>query len=417
MSGSPPDPAASGHSHFGILRGLTAQILIALVLGGLIGWRWPHLGQQLEILATIFVRLVLVIIAPLIFATLVVGIAGSGKLKKLGPMAVQAISYFLIVTAVAMLLGFALGNLLQPGDGLMPPTEAAPAPLVQEEASFWVRLFPRSIVAAMARGDVLQIVVFSLLFAVALAASGTRGQAVLDFCRALAEVMYRFTDLVMKLAPVGVLGASAALVGQHGLAVGKSFLWLTIGVYAGLILVFFGLYPLLCWGFRIPVGGFFRAIKEPFAIAFATTSSAAALPKAMEVMEGFGVPRRVVAFVLPTGYSFNLAGSSLFLGVAALFVAQTYDVGLGLGEQAVLLGTVYVASKGIPLVPRGSLVALVAGLSSFGLPAAVVGASFGFLLAIDPILDMPRTGVNVGGNCLATALVARWQGSFSQSTR
>lgn len=396
----------------GWLRGLTAQIVLALLVGAALGWLWPGLGARLEILATIFIRLVLVIIAPLIFSTLVVGIAGSGELRKLGSLAVQSLAYFLIVTAVVMLLGFALSHVFQPGRGLEPPAEAAAAPLVPEEESFWVRLFPRSVVDAMARGDVLQIVVFSLLFGAAVGVSRERGQPVLELCRSLAEVMYRLTDLVMKTAPVGVLGAAAALVGRHGLRVGENFFWLTVAVYAGLALVFFGLYPLLCWWFRLPVAGFFRAIKEPFAIAFATTSSTAALPKAMEAMEAFGVPRRVVAFVLPTGYSFNLAGGALFIGVAGLFILQAFRLPLTLADQAVLFGTLYVASKGIATIPRGSLIALGAGLASFGLPAEVVGAGFGFLLAIDPILDMPRTGVNIAGNCLAAAVVARWQGSF-----
>jgi len=398
-------------SPLGFLRGLTTQVFLALLLGVVVGGLWPDFGQRLEILATIFIRLVLVIIAPLVFATLVVGVAGSGELKKLGALAVQSLGYFLAVTGVVMLLAFALGHVIQPGQALTPPGEAAAAPLsAGEEASFWVRLVPRSVVEAMARGDVLQIVVFSLLFAVALAAAGERGRPVLDFCRSLAEVMYRFTDIVMKAAPVGVLGAAAALVGKHGLQVGESFARLTVAVYLGLGLVLVGLYPLLCLWFRVPVGGFTRAVRAPFAIAFATTSSAAALPKAMEAMEAFGVPRRVVAFVLPTGYSFNLAGSTLFVGVAALFLVQAYNLPLTLGQEASLLATLYIVAKGVPLVPRGSLVALVAGLTSFGLPAEVVGAGFGFLLAIDPVLDMPRTGVNVVGNCLASAVVARWQG-------
>ncbi|OFV88533.1 MAG: hypothetical protein A3D93_01115 [Acidobacteria bacterium RIFCSPHIGHO2_12_FULL_67_30] len=395
--------------HF--LRSLTVQILLALLLGAVLGSLWPGLGQRLEILATIFIRLVLVIIAPLVFSTLVVGIAGSGELRKLGAMAAQAIAYFLLVTAAVMLLAFVLGNLFQPGQGLTPPAEGvAPPTPPAEEASFWVRLFPQNIVDAVVRGDVLQIVVFSLLFAVALVLTGERGRPMVEFCRSLAEVMYRFTDIIMKLAPVGVLGATAGLVGKHGLRVGENFFWLTVAVYAGLGLVFLGLYPLLCFWFRVPVGAFFRAVKEPFAIAFATTSSAAALPKAMEAMEAFGAPRRVVAFVLPTGYSFNLAGSTLYIGVAALFLAQAFNLPLSLAEQAALAATLYVVAKGVPLVPRGSLVALVAGLTSFGLPAEVVGAGFGFLLAIDPILDMPRTGVNVVGNCLAAAVVSRWQG-------
>lgn len=405
----------NGRPRLAFLRSLTVQILIALVLGAGIGWLWPTAGQKLEILTAIFIRLVLVIIAPLVFSTLVVGIAGSGELRKLGPMAVQAIIYFLVITAVAMGVGFALGNLLQPGLGLAPPTAAASLPPAAPEESFWVRLFPQNIVDAMIRGDVLQIVVFSLLFAVAVAAVGERGQPVLNFCRALAEVMYRFTDLVMKLAPLGVLGASAVLVGKHGLRVGENFFWLTVAVYAGLGMVFFGLYPLLGWWFRIPVRGFFRAIREPFAIAFATTSSAAALPKAMEAMEGFGVPRRVVAFVLPTGYSFNLAGGALFIGVAALFTAQAFRLPLTTSDQLTLFGTLYVASKGIATIPRGSLIAFAAGLASYGVATDVVAASFGLLLAIDPILDMPRTGVNVTGNCLAAALVARWQGTFGEA--
>ncbi|MFQ5695601.1 MAG: dicarboxylate/amino acid:cation symporter [Terriglobia bacterium] len=392
--------------------GLTTQILIALVLGVLLGWLWPAAGARLGILATIFIRLVMVIIAPLVFSTLVVGIAGPGELRKLGSLALQAVILFLVLTAVALLLAFTLANLVQPGQGLAPPAATTASPLPAAGESFWVRLFPRSIVDAMARGDVLQIVVFSLLFAVALAAVGERGRPMLELCRSLADVMYRFTDLVMRAAPLGVLGAAAALVSQHGLRVGQNFLWLTVAVYAGLALMLFVLYPLLCLWFRIPLAGFFRAIKEPFAIAFATTSSAAALPKAMEVMERFGVPRRVVAFVLPTGTALNLAGSALFIGVAALFIAQAFQISLSLGDQLRFFVVLAVASKSVANVPRASLVALAAGLSGFGVPPEVVAAGFGFLLGIDPILDMPRTGVNTAGNCLAAALVARWQGGF-----
>ena len=393
------------------LPGLTTQIVVALLLGALIGWLAPEFGQRLEILATIFVRLVMVIIAPLIFAVLVVGVAGSGKLRELGTMALQAVAFFLIFSAVAMALGFLLGNALQPGAGLAPTAAAAEQPELPVQEPFWVRLFPRSIVDAMARGDVLQIVIFSLLFAAAVAAAGERGKPVLDLCRSLADVMFRFTDFVMAVAPLGVLGAAAALVGKHGLAVGQSFFWLTVTVYLGLGLMLFGLYPALAAAFGVPLRGLFNAVKEPFAIGFATTSSAAALPKAMETMEAFGVPRRIVAFVLPTGGSFNLAGGALFIGVAALFVLQAFNRPPALADQLVLFGILYLASKGIANIPRGSLLALAAGLANFGLPADVVASSFGLLLAIDPILDMPRTGVNITGNCLAAALVARWQGN------
>ena len=393
------------------LPGLTTQIVVALLLGALIGWLAPEFGQRLEILATIFVRLVMVIIAPLIFAVLVVGVAGSGKLQELGSMALQAVAFFLLLSAVAMALGFVLGNALQPGIGLAPTAAVAETPELPVQEPFWVRLFPRSIVDAMARGDVLQIVIFSLLFAAAVAAAGERGKSVLDLCRSLADVMFRLTDFVMAVAPLGVLGAAAALVGKHGLAVGESFFWLTVAVYLGLGLMLFGLYPALAAAFGIPVRRLIGAVKEPFAIGFATTSSAAALPKAMETMEAFGVPRRIVAFVLPTGGSFNLAGGALYIGVAAIFVMQAFNRPLSLADQLVLFGILYIASKGIANIPRGSLLALVAGLSNYGAPPEVVASSFGLLLAIDPILDMPRTGVNITGNCLAAALVARWQGN------
>jgi proton glutamate symport protein len=193
------------------------------------------------------------------------------------------------------------------------------------------------------------------------------------------------------------------------LAVGESFFRLTVAVYLGLGLMLFALMPLLAVAFGVPLGGFVRAVKAPFAIAFATTSSAAALPKAMEAMEAFGVPRRIVAFVLPVGNTFNLSGGALYIGVAALFVLQAFNRVPALSDQLVLSGILYVASKGIANIPRGSLLALAAGLANFGAPAEVVAASFGLLLAIDPLLDMPRTGVNITGNCLAAALVARWQ--------
>ncbi|MFB3095896.1 MAG: dicarboxylate/amino acid:cation symporter [Candidatus Acidiferrales bacterium] len=390
--------------------GLTFYILLALVLGALVGWLLPEVGRQLQVLATIFIRLVMMIIAPLIFSTLVVGIAGSGKLRELGGMVGKALAFYLLLTMLTMALGFGIGNWLQPGQGIVPP--AGDISIAAPEESFWVRLFPKSIVDAMARGDVLQIVVFSLVFALAVGAAGGRGKPVLDFCRSLADVMFKFTDYVMLAAPVGVFGAMAALVAAQGLTVGASFLRLTVATYLGFALIFFGLYPALLVFFRIPVREFWRAVREPLSIAFATTSSAAALPRAMEVMENFGVHRRVVAFVLPTGTAFNLAGSAFFIGVAGLFVVQAFGIPLAAGDQLVLFGTLFVASKGVTNVPRSSLVALAAGLSSFGVAPEVVAASFGLLLGIDPILDMPRTGVNTAGNCLAAALVARWQGSF-----
>ncbi len=401
------------------LPGLTTQIVIALLIGFLIGWQSPALGRALQVLADIFLRLVLVIIAPLVFSTLVVGIAGSGAAtagRQLGSMALRAFVLFFVLTLLAIVLGFVLGNVLQPGAGISPPhvaeAQAPPAPPAKE--SFWVRIFPTSVIDAMARGDILQIVIFSLLFAGAIAAIGERGRPVINVCSSLAEVMYKFTHYVMAVAPLGVLGAVAAIVGRHGIAVVKDFVKLTLAIYGGMSVLVLVVFGLVAVGFRLPLGSFARAVREPFAIAFATTSSAAALPKAMEAMEGYGVPRRIVAFVLPTGYSFNMCGSALFLGVTALFVAQAYRVPLSLGQQAALLLTLFVVGKGVPLVPRGSLIVLVAGLNSFAFPPEVVAQAFGVLLAVDQILDMPRTGVNVIGNCLATAVIARWEGALAQ---
>ncbi len=392
--------------------GLTFYILLALVLGALVGWLLPEVGRQLQVLATIFIRLVMMIIAPLIFSTLVAGIAGSGKLRELGGMVGKAIAFYLLLTVLTMALGFGIGNWLQPGQGIVPT--AGDISIAAPEESFWVRLFPKSIVDAMARGDVLQIVVFSLVFALAVGAAGGRGKPVLDFCRSLADVMFKFTDYVMLAAPVGVFGAMAALVAAQGLTVGASFLRLTVATYLGFALIFFGLYPALLVFFRIPVREFWQAVREPLSIAFATTSSAAALPRAMENLERFGVARRVVAFVLPTG-TLNLAGSGVFLGIAGLFVLQAFQIPLTSMQQLSLFGTLYVASKGIANIPRGSLVALAAGLGGFGVPPEVVGAAFGFLLAIDPILDMPRTVVNSTGIYVAASLVSRWQGNFRQT--
>lgn len=399
------------------LPGLTTQILAAFVLGGLVGWLWPGFGQSLQLLATIFVRLVMVIIAPLIFSTLVVGIAGSGELRKLGGMAARAVGLFLVYTAFALALGFLLANFFQPGQGIPLGGGEVVALAAPPAESFWVRLFPRNALDAMARNDVLQMVVFSLLFGLALASAGEKGKPMLNLCRSLADVMFKFTGLVMLTAPLGVFGAAAAIVGKHGLAVGESFALYVLSVYVGLGLLLLVLFPALCWAFRIPLRRFYHAVKEPFAIAFATASSAAALPKAMENMESFGVPRRIAAFVLPTGMPLNLGGSTLFAGVAALFLLQVFQIPFTAAQQWQLFLTLYVAAKGIAAVPRASLVVIAASLASMGVPAEVTGAGIGLLIGIDAILDMPRTGVNTVGNCLAAALVARWEGAFQTSQR
>ncbi len=394
--------------------GLTTQIFAALILGAAIGWLWPAAGESMQLLATVFIRLVLVIIAPLIFSTLVVGIAGQGDLRRLGGLAVRSFSLFLAVTILALCLAFGLALLLQPGSGITASADAIADLGAPPAESFWIRLFPRSIVDAMARGDVLQIVVFAILFSIAISLAGDSGRHLLDLCRSLVRVMYRFTDLVMMAAPLGVLGAAAALVSRQGLQVGASFVRLAVAVYLGLGFLLFVVYPLLAVAFRIPLKRIFHAVKEPFAVAFATASASAALPKSMESMEAAGVPRSVVSFTIGTGLSFNPSGSTVFVGIASLFIVQAYHVPLSAADHLLLFGTLFVATKGIAGVPRSSLVVIAAALPAIGLPPEVIGSGVGLLLGIDPLLDMPRTAVNTAGNCLAAAVVAKWQGGSRQ---
>jgi proton glutamate symport protein len=393
---------------------LTLQILLALTAGALAGGMWPAIGQSLQILATIFIRLVLVIIAPLIFASLVVGIAGQGDLRKLGSIALQALVYFISITAFALALGMALGLLLRPGFGFAPALKSSPEPVAPPIEPFWVRMFPQSIFDAMARGDVLQIVIFALIFGMAVNLAGESGSPIRDWCGSLAQVMYKFTDLVMRVAPIGVFGAASAVASRQGIDLIGSYLRLIVAVYLGLALLLFLVFPLLAIVFRISLRGFYQAVKEPFAIAFATSSASAALPKAMENIEGIGVPRSIVAFVLPIGLSLNPVGTTLFVGIAALFVIEASGLQAGQAGLWALFGALYLASKGIAGVPRFGLIVAAAGLSSIGVSSDVVGAGIGMLLGIDPLLDMPRTATNITGNCLAAAIVARWQGCLQR---
>jgi proton glutamate symport protein len=390
--------------------GLTTQILAALVAGCLVGWRWPEFGERLQILATIFVRLVLVVIGPLILATLVVGIAGQGSLRRLGRLAAQAFGLFVANTCAALAIASALANVLQPGRGIA--TAAALAADVGQapSESFWIRLFPRSIADALARGDVLQIVVFGVLFGIAVSMAGNAGLPLLELFRSLAQAMYKLTNLVMMAAPLGAFGAAAALIGQQGFQAAYGFLRLIIAVYLGLAFLLLVCYPTVAWLFRVPLRELCRAAKEPVAVAFATASASGAMPKAMENMEAMGVPGSIVSFTMGTGLNFNPSGSTVYVGVATLFVLQAYRMPMGMLDQLTVLGVLFVATKGIGGVPRSSLVVIAAALPALGLSQESTGAAVGLLLGIDPLLDMPRTAVNTAGNCLASALVARWQG-------
>jgi len=393
---------------------LTTQIFIGLVLGIAVGYVWPSFGVAVKPLADAFLRMIKMIIAPLLFATLVVGIAGTGDLKAMGRIGLKAIVYFEIATTIALFLGLGLVNLFHPGTGLTMPIGAdtkAAAAMAQNQQRGWdifLHLFPTSVVDAMARGDILQLVVFSTFFGIALAALGSRGKSVLDVLDVTAQAMFKFTGYVMLFAPIGVFAAIAATVGSKGLGI-----LFTLGKLIALMYVGLGIFVLIVVGgvsylIRVPFLTFVKAIREPFLIAFTTASSEAALPKALEVMERFGVPKNIVGFVLPTGYSFNLDGTTLYLSLASVFVAQLAGVEQTFGQQLVMMLTLMLTSKGVAGVPRAALVVLTATLTQFGLP--LEGAAI--LLGIDQIMDMGRTAVNVMGNCIATAVVARWEGVF-----
>jgi proton glutamate symport protein len=387
---------------------LTTWILIGLGAGIAFGALWPEQARQMSLLGTIFLRLIKAIIAPLLFATLVVGIAGTGSIKTMGRIGGKAIIYFEIVTTIALFIGLGAVNLVRPGVGVQ-LTGGAAAGLPQAKQDFSAvieHIFPTSIIDAMARGDVLQIVVFAFIFGAACAAVGSKARAVVEFCDSLAEVMFRFTNYVMYFAPFGVFGAIAATVGQKGLGVlvnlGKLVATLYVAEAIVVILVFGGSAVLA----RVPIKRFIEYAREPFLIAFSTATSEAALPRALENMEQFGVPKHIVSFVLPLGYSFNLVGTTLYLSLASIFIAQAGDVPMPLSTQLVMMLTLMLTSKGVAGIPRSALVILAGTAASFNLPAEGIA----LLLGIDALLDMARTSVNVLGNCLATAVVARWEG-------
>lgn len=396
------------------LPSITTQIFIGLVVGIVIGYVWPSAGVAIKPLADAFLRMIKMIIAPLLFSTLVVGIAGTGDLKSMGRIGLKAIIYFEIATTIALFLGLGLVNLFEPGVGqsvaLAGDTTAAAAMVKQQQTGWdiFLHLFPTSVIDSMARGDILQLVVFSSFFGIALAAIGKAGEPVLVVLESVAQAMFKFTGYVMAFAPIGVMAAIAATVGGKGLGILFTLGKLVLLMYAGLAIFVFIVLGGVAYLVRIPFLTFARAIREPFLIAFTTASSEAALPKALEVMERFGVPKNIVGFVLPTGYSFNLDGTTLYLSLTSVFVAQLAGIQLTFGQQMVMMLTLMLTSKGVAGVPRAALVVLTATLTTFGLP--LEGAAI--LLSIDQIMDMGRTAVNVMGNCISTVVVARWEGVF-----
>lgn len=388
---------------------LTNWIFIGMAAGVLIGAVWPDVGKELGPASNIFLRMIKSIIAPLLFGTLVYGIAGTGSVKAMGRIGLKAIIYFEIITTIALFLGLGMVNFVRPGAGVHVAGDAAAAaaPVAKQSlGQILEHTFPASVIDAMAKGEVLQLVVFCFLFGGACAAIGAKAKPMVDFAHSLSEVMFKYTGYVMYLAPIGVAAAIAVPVATKGIGVltvlGKL---VATAIAAQVIFVVFvlGAVVILC---RIPMKRFYKSVREPFLIAFSTASSEAALPKALQNMESFGVPKHIVAFVLPTGYSFNLDGSTLHLALSSVFCAQVAGIELTLSQQLVMMLTLMLTSKGVAGVPRASFVILSGTLATFNIPMEGIG----LLLGVDVILDMVRTSVNVLGNCLATAVVARWEG-------
>jgi proton glutamate symport protein len=413
---TPNSAAAAPPRRFRIT--LTQQIFIGLAVGIIAGWLVSRFHPEWAIyfrpFSQLFLRMIRMIIAPLIFATLVAGIAGAGHLRVVGRMGLRAIIYFEVVTTIALIIGLVAVNITRPGDGVNLPMGQQSD--ITARAQTWdqilLHVVPESVIDAMARGDVLQIVVFSIFFAIALGLIGEKGRPVVAWCEAVAETMFKVTNIVMHYAPIGVGAAIAYTVGHGGLGVLYNLAWLVATLYMALVLLFLGVFLPIALFFRVPIRKFVKAVKEPAVIAFSTTSSEAALPRAMEVLERLGVPRRIVSFVLPLGYSFNLDGSTLYLSLAAVFVAQAAGVELSVGQQITMMLTLMLTSKGVAGVPRASLVILAGTLASYGLPLEGVT----LILGVDELMDMGRTMTNVVGNCLATVVVAKWEGEFVEAS-
>jgi proton glutamate symport protein len=407
-----------------VRRSLTPWIFAGMLVGAEFGHDLTFFSDptrlkvagDLQVLSAVFLRLIKTIIAPLIFSTLVVGIAGHSNLKQVGRMGIKALLYFEIVTTIALFIGLGAIHLSKAGVGLTPPPNAATA-TVAAPASKWtdvvLHIFPENIAKSVAEGQVLQVVVFSIIFGIALALIGEeKRRPMLAFCESLSETMFKFTNIVMLFAPIGVAGAMAYTVGTMGFGVMANLAKLLVTLYAALIVFVLGVLLPVALIARLPIRRLLQAVAEPVSIAFATASSESALPRAMESMEAFGVPRQVVAFVLPTGYSFNLDGSTLYLSLASIFVAQAAGIHLTLAQQLMMVFTLMLTSKGVAGVPRAVLVILLGTLDSFHLPAWPVV----LILGIDQFMDMARTATNVLGNCLASAVVARWEGELGTET-
>jgi proton glutamate symport protein len=393
---------------------LTKWIIISMVVGILLGMLVPDFAVTLAPLSNIFLRMIKSLIAPLLFSTLVIGIAGHGDdMKKVGKLAFRSIVYFEVVTTLALAVGLLAVNIVKPGAGVDLPTTgttAVTAPTAKITVGGMLEhIVPQSVIEAASKNEVLPIVFWSIIFAVALArVPGSPKKFMLSFCESLSEIMFKFVAIVMAFAPFGIGAAIAVTIGHSGIDILKNLAVLVLTLYGSLVV--FALLVLLPVAIvaRVPIRRFIAAVKEPWLIAFSTASSEAALPRAMQAMEALGVPRRIVAFVMPTGYSFNLDGSTLYLALASVFVAQAAGIDMPLSQQLLMMLTLMVTSKGVAAVPRASLVILSGALTQFGLPLEGIAV----ILGVDALMDMARTSINVVGNCLATVVMARWEGEF-----
>jgi len=391
--------------------GLSSQIFIALILGVVFGYIFPTYGQALKPVGDAFIRMIKMIVVPLIFSSLIMGIAGTGDFKKLGRLGAKALIWFECATTLALFVGLVIANVFQPGVGVAiatgadTSTVAAAAQKTIDMTQMMVNIIPTNVVDAMGRGDMLQIILFSTFFGVAAAHMGEKGKPVVNLAISVAEIMFQFTNYVMRLAPIGVFALIAFTVGKFGLGMLIPLAKLIGSLYFALIVFIFLLLVLASLIIRMNFFHLLRALKEPLLIAFSTASSEAALPIAMEKLEQFGVPKHIVTFVLPTGYTFNLDGSTLYSALAVVFIAQVYNIDFPIATQLVMLVTLMMSTKGIAAVPGASLIVIAGTAAAFGLPVEGIG----IILGVDRILDMARTACNLTGNCVAAVVVARWE--------
>ncbi|MBP2637407.1 MAG: gltT 1 [Firmicutes bacterium] len=390
--------------------GLTTQIFLGLILGVIFGYVFPKYAVELKPIGDMFIRMIKMIVVPLVFSSLVMGIAGTGDFKKLGRLGVKSILWFELATTLALIVGLLVVNVFQPGVGVNvvgadAGAAATAAKKTIDMTQMLVNIVPTNVVDAMARGDMLQIIVFSTFFGVAAAAMGAKGKPAVDMCISVAEIMFKFTFYVMKLAPIGVFALIAFTVGKFGLGMLIPLAKLIGSLYFALIFFIAIIVAGATLVLRVNFFHLIRALKEPMLIGFSTASSEAALPLAMEKLEKFGVPKHIVTFVLPTGYTFNLDGSTLYSALAVVFIAQVYGVPFDLSQQILMVITLMLSTKGIAAVPGASLIVIAGTAAAFGLPVEGIG----IIMGVDRILDMARTVCNLTGNCIAAVVVARWE--------